>query len=258
MAEKYLKLYLTGAGTEGATQTNPNASIGGKRSGTAYYSYNPPTLTNITGVAVDDISGNCGAGNATLAYNNAAKTLVFTAPGDTPGSAVNVEAGGAVELYSGTADKYAVATVTSGSLPAMDKSDTFPVSYKAENLFDSVSSGVAQTGKTSYRGVVLKNESGYTMYGAVVWIATNTPFPMDEVSIGLEAVSNGGIQALADELTAPSGVSFSLAASEGAALEIGNLAAGGMYGIWIKRVVQATTLRYADNGFTLALRADTV
>lgn len=258
MAEKDLVLYLTGAGTEGNAQPDPNLSLGGKRSGTALHSYGSPALVNITGVAVADFSGNCGAGNATISYANPAKTLSFTAPGDTAGSPVDVSGGGTVELYSGTPDKYAVVTVTAASLPTADKTDTFALSRKTENLFNSVGSGEAQAGKTSYRALIVRNESAYTMYGAVVWISSNTPFAFDEVSIGLEAVSSGGVQTVADEQTSPAGITFSLAATEGAALSIGNLAAGGMYGIWIKRVVQPTTARYADNGFTLALRADTV
>jgi hypothetical protein len=228
------------------------------RSGAILQSLSAAAPTSITGVTIVDVSPACGAGQAALTYVNAAKTLSFAAPGDTAGAAVDVSAGGTFELYSATAGKYLIAAVTAASLPAANATGAMPLSLLVENLFDSLGSGQAQAGRVQYRGLIVKNNSAYAMYGGAVWIASNTPFPDDQVEIGIEALANGALQQIANDTTAPSGVTFSLAGSEGAALSLGNLAAGGGYGVWVKRTVTPTQNRYADNNFVISVKADTV
>ncbi|MBI5178813.1 MAG: hypothetical protein HZA04_06095 [Nitrospinae bacterium] len=258
MAEKDLNIYLTGVTAEGNAQSDPNASIGGNRSGTILKSLSVSAPVNITGVAVADASADCGAGTATLTYFNAGKTLAFAAPGDTAGAAVNVTAGGTFELYSATAGKYLIITVTAASLPALDKTDSLTFATLFDNLFNSVGSGQAQTGITQYRALIVRNDGAYTMYGAIAWLAANTPFADDEIQIGIEPLNAGAVQTIANDATAPTGVTYTLAANEAAALSLGNLSAGGGYGIWVKRAVNPTQQRFANNNFTIAIKADTV
>lgn len=259
MAEKDLNIYLTGVATEGDAQADPDASLGGKRSGTLVQAFNVAGLSNVTGVVIDDVSPSCGAGSATLAFTSAGTTLAFTAPGDTAGSTVDVSADGTYEIYSNDASKYIIVTVTAASLPGSNQSDSLTLTNFVENLFDSVGSGEAQAGDTEYRAVMVRNDSAYTMYSMIVWILTNTPFADDTVEIGIEAADgNGDIQSVANESTAPTSVSFSAPADEANALSIGNIDSAKNYGVWIKRVVTATTQRYADNSFSLNFKADTV
>lgn len=258
MAEKDLNIYLTGVAADGDAQANPNASLGGKRSGTILKSLSPSAFVNITGAAVVDVSANCGAGSATLAYALTGQTLAFTAPGDTAGTPVAVGAGGTYELYSGTASKYIIVTVTAAGLPGINQSDTITLASLIDNFFDSITGAEAAAGSTEYRALIVKNDSAYTMYNTAAWLAQNTPFPNDEVWVAIEATVANAIQSIASETTAPAGLTWSLAATEGAALAIGNLAAGATYGIWIKRVVSPTANRYAANNFMLTVKADTV
>lgn len=258
MAEKDLNVYLTGVAADGNAQSNPNASLGGKRSGTILNSLTPGALVNITGVVIVDVSANCGPGNMTLAYVFTGQTLAFTAPGDSAGAAVAIGTSGTYEVYSADATKYVIVTVTSGSLAGTNKSDTIALTRTMDNLFADAGSAEATAGSTKYRSLIVKNDSANTMYGAVVWINQNTPFTADEVQIGIEATASNAIQTIANESTAPTAISFSLAASSGAALSIGDLAAGATYGIWIRRVITATSLRYAANNFMLTVQADTV
>jgi len=257
MAEKDMNIYLTGVATEGDPQTDPDGSLGGRRSGTILQSLTASAPVNVTGVVIDDVPAQSGPGAATLAFTFTGTTLAYTAPGDTAGAAVDVSADGTYELYSGDTANYMIVTVTAASLPASDQSDAITLTNVAEGLFDSVSSTEAAAGDTEYRAVMLKNDSAYTMYSAQVWIETNTPFADDSVEIAIEAPSGGDIQTIADESTAPTGVTFYAAAGEANALSIGDLAAGSNYGVWVKRVVSATSSRYADNYFTLAFKADT-
>lgn len=81
--------------------------------------------TNVTGVTINYAETACIAGNGTLAYLNAGKTLSWKAQGDaTAGVVVNVAAGGSFTLPSGTALHSINVTVAASALPIADKTDT--------------------------------------------------------------------------------------------------------------------------------------
>lgn len=126
-------------------------------------------------------------------------------------------------------------------------------------LFDNVSSAEASAGHTDYRCIYVKNTNGsITGTSVKVWILSNTPSPDTAVTIALAGEGvNGTAETIANENTAPVGETFSAAATEGAALAIGNLAAGAYQGIWIKRVVNSSAAAYTGDGFTLRVKLDT-
>lgn len=127
-------------------------------------------------------------------------------------------------------------------------------------VFDNVSSAEASVGDTEYRCVyVLNNHGTLTLQGAKVWIQANTPSADTAVEIGLgtTAVGTGNEQTVADESTAPSGVSFSSAANEGAALSIGDIPAGHHKAVWFKRTVNASAAA-ANDSFTIRSKGDTL
>lgn len=126
-------------------------------------------------------------------------------------------------------------------------------------LFDNVSSAEASAGHTDYRCVYVKNtNASITGTSAKVWILTNTPSADTAVTIALAGEGIGGTaETIANENTAPVGETFSAAATEGAALSIGNLAPGAYQAIWIKRVVNSSAAAYTGDGFTLRAKLDT-
>lgn len=127
-------------------------------------------------------------------------------------------------------------------------------------IFDNVSSAEGTAGDTEYRCIYVKNTHGSLTYqGAKVWIQANTPSADTTVDIGLgtTAVGTGNEQTVADEQTAPSGVTFSAAANEGAALSIGDIPAGHHKAVWIRRTVTAGAAAAADS-FTLRTKGDTL
>lgn len=81
-----------------------------------------PTV-NVTGVEIRYASLKCAAGNMTLAWNVAASTLTFTAPGDTAGTPV-VVSDGLYLLPSGDPTIKLRVGVYSRLLPATNQSDT--------------------------------------------------------------------------------------------------------------------------------------
>lgn len=127
------------------------------------------------------------------------------------------------------------------------------------NLFDVVSSAEASSGDTEYRCVYVHNNHGtLTMQSAKIWIVTNTPSTDTsiEIALGSSAV-NGTEQTVANENTAPTGVTFSAPASEGASLSIGDIPAGQHKAVWIKRIVNAGAAAYNDDSATIRVRCDT-
>ena len=102
------------------------------------------------------------------------------------------------------------------------------------NLWDDVSASDASAGDTEYRCTYVKNTHGSLSVGNVeVEIATDPAESNFEIGLGA-AGKNGSETAIADEDTAPGGVSFGTSP-----LDLGTLAAGDHYPIWIKRIVSA-------------------
>ena len=67
---------------------------------------------------------------------------------------------------------------------------------------------------------------------------------------------NGTEQTVADESTAPSGVSFSQPTTFAGGLSIGDIPTGQHKAVWVRRVVNAAAAAYADS-FTLRVQGDT-
>jgi hypothetical protein len=127
------------------------------------------------------------------------------------------------------------------------------------DLYDDVSSGEASAGSTEYRCVYVHNShASLTMENTKIWIQTNTPSADTAVTIGLGTSSiNGTEQTVANETTAPSGVSFTAPSSEGTSLSIGNIPSLQHKAVWIRRVVDASASAYAGDTFTLRTKCDT-
>ena len=134
-------------------------------------------------------------------------------------------------------------------------SSTEIVSATLHNLFDVVKGDESAAGDTEYRGFyVLNNHGSLALETAVVWIESEAAGGAN-VEIGLAAEAVGSDMAtIANESTAPSGVSFSAPTSKATGLAIGNLPAGSRKGIWVKRIVPAST--GAQNGDNAQLRIE--
>jgi len=154
--------------------------------------------------------------------------------------------------------KYKLSGGASNSDPNASIGGAVSANDAPAGVFSDVTSAEAAAGKISYRCEYVKNtHATLTLIGAKVWVQTNTPSADTDISIGLGAAAvNATETAIANETTAPSGVSFSAPASEGAGLVIGDLAPGATKAIWIKRVVNAGAAVYADS-YTLRVKGDT-
>lgn len=139
---------------------------------------------------------------------------------------------------------------------------TTELTTSVHNLFDLVSSSEVTNGTTEYRCFYVKNtNSTDSLETTIAWISTDNTGSYTDISIGLDPAGiSGTATTVANESTAPSGVTFSSPTTEGSALAIGTLAAGQYQAIWLKRVVTPSTSgaviglysTVAVKGFTLA------
>jgi hypothetical protein len=128
----------------------------------------------------------------------------------------------------------------------------------ASTIFDDVSSAEASAGDVEYRCIYVHNNHGsLTLQGPKIWIQTQTPSATTDVAIGLgTSAVNGTEQTVANENTAPSGVSFTSPADFAGGLALTDLAAGAHKAVWVRRTINAGTAAAADS-FTLRVQGDT-
>lgn len=128
-------------------------------------------------------------------------------------------------------------------------------SAAVDGLFDTVSPAEATAGDVEYRCVYLHNaNASSTMLATVAWISANTPSASTDLAIGLgTSAVNGTEQTVANENAAPSGVSFSAAASQGAGLAVGALAPGEHRALWLRRTVSAGAAATGNDTWSLGL-----
>lgn len=124
------------------------------------------------------------------------------------------------------------------------------------NLFDDVSDAEALAGDTEYRCVYIKNaHATLTAQSVLVYLASLTTSPSTEYAIGAATEGpNATVAAVANEGTAPAGVTFSSPTTSGAAVALGDLDPGEYHGFWIRRTVNAATNSGSDSG-TLRIQA---
>ena len=131
-------------------------------------------------------------------------------------------------------------------------------STSVDALFDGVGSAEASAGDVEYRCVYLHNgNASSSMLSAVAWVSANTPSANTQIDIGVgTAAVNGTEQTVADESTAPAGVTFSAPSTQGAGLALGDIPAGQHKAIWLRRTVTAGAGASANDTFTLNYGAD--
>lgn len=154
--------------------------------------------------------------------------------------------------------KYRLSGGASNTLPTASLGGAKSSTEAGANIFDTVSGAEGAAGDVEYRCVYVHNNHGsLALQGAQVWIQANTPSADSEIEIGLGTSGiNGTEQTVADEQTAPTGVTFDLAEDAANALSIGDIPAGQHKAVWIKRTITAAAAAASD-GFTLRSRGDT-
>jgi hypothetical protein len=133
-------------------------------------------------------------------------------------------------------------------------------SENLNSLFDAVSAAEALAGLTEYRCLYLHNANATdTMVNAVLFISSNTAAPDTQIAIGVGTSSkNGTEQTVANEATAPSGVSFTEPSTADGGLSLGDLDPGEHRAYWIRRTINANAVSNPNDSATLGFRCETV
>lgn len=121
---------------------------------------------------------------------------------------------------------------------------TTQVSGALHGLFDAVAPDEATAGDSEYRAIDVKNTNvADTLYGAVAYITTETTSASTAIQIGLDATT----QSVANESTAPAGVSFSAPTTRATGIALGDIAPAVTKRLWLKRVVTAGAGKLASD-----------
>lgn len=132
-----------------------------------------------------------------------------------------------------------------------------------DNVFADLTGDQNAASQVDYQCIfVHNNHATLTLQNAVVWITTQVSGGAD-MAIGLDttavsAVGSATAQALtiASATTAPSGVTFSAPTTKAGGLSIGNIAAGNVKAIWLRRTATNSSA-LANDGATLRVEGDT-
>ncbi|SDH87946.1 hypothetical protein [Roseospirillum parvum] len=125
------------------------------------------------------------------------------------------------------------------------------------SLLDLVTGSESAAGDIEYRCIYLENGHGsLTLEAAAVWVVRPGGV-QTTISLGLDPAGiDGTAQVVADESTVPSGVSWS-EPTEGAPLAVGDVPAGSVVPIWVRRTVPAGASVLDVDGATLHVAGDT-
>ena len=117
------------------------------------------------------------------------------------------------------------------------------VSVALNNLFDNVLPTDIDTGDhVSYRAFDIHNAGdGSALH--VEFFLTDTPNAESIVAVGFDSV---GTQSIANDTTAPTGITFTTPLT-GSKLALANLAAGSAHRMWIRRTVDQDAININDD-----------
>lgn len=237
----------------GASNNVGNNSLGGIMSSfevlAQTVAYSATSIAGISlrragGHSLADIASNPG----TLAYTNATNIVTWDPPGAIGvGPNVTLDSDGKYALFGANGQRLLVLDVTFASLPGSDASEGVNVTAVANELFDDITAQEAFIGDVEYRCVYVTNVHPTSSFiGVKIWIPEQ-PVGADDLAIGLDpaGVGNGSTTGvattIANEDTAPAGVTFSSPSTQGTGLSIIGLAAGEGQALWIRRTVPAGT-----------------
>lgn len=229
-----LHVYLTGAVEEGIGQYDHALSLGGARSGARVSTMTVQRVTAFPGLRLRHVGAANGIGTGRL-FAGGANKLKWAAPGEGYGALVEILDGQTRVLYSATPSKYIVVERTS-VLP-LSGVENIQIADTANNVIGMSNFTTAQStaGSAKRRGLILKNLGELSITNLKAWVdeALDT-----RLRIASESVVDGAIQTIANETTAPTGLSWSTP-TEASPLTIGTVSAGALTGLWVERYVSA-------------------
>lgn len=131
------------------------------------------------------------------------------------------------------------------------------------NLFDDISGDENAASDVEYRNFFVHNNHGsLTWQSPVVWLSSevaggaNAAIAIDGTAASAANSASAQAETVANESTAPSGETFSSPTTKGTGLALGNLVAGNVRAIWVRRTATNSAAQNAD-GVTIRVEGDT-
>lgn len=150
-----LRIYLTGAASDGGAQADPAASLGGHRSSTELVQLVPQGA--VASITIEQASAGLGVGDASI-ESDGAGNLRFSKPGDGE-SGVYVEVGDTErKVLLDAAGVEHLRVYRSGSAPAAGNT-VLPLVERLNALWSNVADAERAAGSGKYRALMLKNQS---------------------------------------------------------------------------------------------------
>jgi len=242
-------LYLSG----GASNYDPDASLGGQISSHLVQGMIPVISAQIPALVIEDATPENGEGPASISIIGSSAT--YTPPDGVAGSGVAIAAGERKVLLGADATKAVRVYRESGLLfegtARFDLRDAINGVLAMGNLADA--DRIA--GSTVYRAIFLKALGDIT--DLLCWITTDG---QSTYSLAAETPdSTDTIQDISDETVAPSGLSWIDADSESGAIDLTDspgMVAGDVVGLWIRRVFPASGVLAARETASLHVQFD--
>lgn len=175
-----------------------------------------------------------------------AADIIFKGSTGAAGTAGNTTAAGAAGTHLG-------GFTTSGALTDATLNNVFPDVTGDENAASNV----------DYQCIfVHNNHATLTLQNTVAWLSAEVAGGTT-IAIGVDPAAASAVGAtvaqaatIANKNTAPTGVTFSAPTTKAAGVAIGNLAAGNVRAIWIRRTA-SNTAALNNDGATLRVEGDT-
>jgi hypothetical protein len=317
-----LGIYHTGGSVAGATQVDPDLSLGGERACNEMTRMGALVSNAIPPVVIKLATGSNGAGTAAV-NGTSASGLKFTAPSGTLGSESTVSDGSEILLEDGGDVDKAIRIERDGATdlnigPEMGLALEY--AFNTPLGLDNVTSAERAAGHDSYRGVMLRNHSDAAITSIAVWVGTlgtqrttdggqlgasgsgtitttgsladwpeygwahiltsgaatreivyytsrtataltvpsggrgllgtsagagasdDTIDAVPGIRVGLESPSSGAIQTIANDTTAPSGITWDTGITSATGLTLASLAADTNHGLWVHREIPAVAV----------------
>jgi hypothetical protein len=222
-------LFLSG----GSSNYDPDDSLGGAISSKLIKGMEPIYGTPVQGLIIEDATPENLEGAASIAIIGTQAT--YTPPDGQAGSAVSIAAGERKVLTGADADKAVrilrVSGLTWAGTASFDLVDVLNSVFGMGN----VPSADRVAGSVRYRAIFVK--ALQDVDDVICWITTDGQASFALASETPE--SDGSIQTISDDSTAPSGLSWVNATSESAAIDLGDLSVDDTVGLWIRRTFPA-------------------
>lgn len=130
-------------------------------------------------------------------------------------------------------------------------------------LFDDISGAENAANTVDYRCIFIHNSNGANaLQNAVMWLSSEVAGGAS-IAIGADttaasAIGSASQQALtvANETTAPAGVTFTSPTTAGAGISLGTIPAGSCKAVWVRRTA-ANSAALNNDGVTFSVQGDT-